>query len=120
MILSQINELYKLVNVFLYRVLALVPTCSFQLHEGQELFIFGAEMVHEVSLKGVPVQVVRPSSPFTLEHLVGELSRLVRLEEGESPMDMGLLVWEVVAADCKVDPAGVEECSASVSVSIEV
>ena len=77
-------------------------------------------MVHEVGLKGLPIWVVGVSGPFALEYLIRELSHSVRLEEGEGPVDAGLIICKVVTADRKVDAAGIEECSASVSVSIEV
>ena len=81
MILGQVNELNKSVNVFFYQIFALIPTCPFKSCEGQELFVLQAEIVHEVSLEGVPVQVVRPSGLFTSEHLISEPSGSVRLEE---------------------------------------
>ena len=77
-------------------------------------------MVHKVGLEGLPIWVVGVSGLFALENLIHKLSPLVRLDGGEGPVDAGLIICKVVTADRKVDAAGIEECSASVSVSIEV
>ena len=59
------------------------------------------------------------SGSFALEHLVHEPSHSVELE-GEGPVNVGLIILKVVITDHKVDATGVEECLASVSVSIKV
>ena len=84
------------------------------------MFVLRCEVVHEVGLEGLPVWVVGVSGPFVSENLIREPIRSVRFEEGNGPVDAGLIICKVVTADRKVDAAGIEECSTSVSVSIEV
>ena len=84
------------------------------------MFVLRGEVVHEVGLEGFPVWVVGVSGSLALEYLVCELSCSVGLEEGEGPVDAGLIICKVVTADRKVDAAGIEECSASALISIKV
>ena len=84
------------------------------------MFILWEKLLHEVGLKGIPVQVVRLTRPLALEDLICEASCSVRLKVGEGTVDAGLIIQELVPTDYKVDVTQVEECSTFLSVSIKI
>ena len=54
-ILQDVYELLEMVDVVLNQILALVPACAFELGDSQKLFILQAEVLNEVSFKGISV-----------------------------------------------------------------
>jgi hypothetical protein len=108
-----VNEIFKLIDIHFYILLALKVVVQFEAHECRHCLILWAKGGHEFRGKISPVSEGHDSSPHFLSYyMFGEHHCMSGLEEKKCPVYACLFIWVVQSCERPVKLAGGEEGAA--------